>query len=200
MTILQPLELDLGVSFARYRQSTPGAETESSNAVVSTLRYHQRWGSDSDLQDQLLDASYSIDAATRVFGTDGDFTRHTAKARYQFHHDRNRVEVSFLAGGIQGQAPLFDRFMLGNASLLRGWDRFDLDPTGGSHVIYGSVEYSYRRCEVFYDTGAVWDFAPEREQRQSVGVGYKKEGFQLAVAYPLHAGRALPVFFAGMNF
>jgi D-alanyl-D-alanine dipeptidase len=200
VTIIGPLEFDFGVSFARYRPSTPGAETESSNAVVSTLRYHQRWGSADDLQDQDLDASYSIDAATRIFSTDADFTRHTAKAHYKFRRDRSRIELAFLAGGIQGQAPLFDRFVLGNAGLLRGWNRFDLDPTGGSHVIYGSVEYTYRWYQVFYDTGAVWDIAQEREQRQSVGVGFKKEGFQLAVAYPLHAAHALPIFFAGMNF
>jgi hypothetical protein len=200
VTIFGPLELDFGVSFARYRPSTPGADTESSNAVVSTLRYHQRWGSAADIQDQELDSSYSLEAATRLFSTDADFTRHTAKARYKFRRDRNRVEVVFLAGGIQGQAPLFDRFSLGNAEMLRGWNRFDLDPTGGSHVIYGSVEYTYRLYQVFYDTGAVWDIPQEREQRQSVGVGFKKEGFQVAVAYPLHAVHALPIFFAGMNF
>ena len=43
--LMEPLELDFGVRFARFRLSTPGATTESSNAVVSTLRYHQRWGS-----------------------------------------------------------------------------------------------------------------------------------------------------------
>jgi hypothetical protein len=200
VTIIAPLELDFGVTFARYRPSTPGAETESSNAVVSTLRYHLRWGSAADIQEQEFESSYSLESATRLFSTDADFTRHTARARYKFRRDRNRVEIAFLAGGIAGQAPLFDRFVLGNAESLRGWNRFDLDPAGGSHVLYGSVEYSYRWYQVFYDTGAVWDTPQEREQRQSVGVGFKKEGFQLAVAYPLHATRPLPIFFAGMNF
>lgn len=195
-----PLELDFGASFARYRLSTPAAETESSNAVVSTLRYHQRWGSEAGVQDQELDASYSLEAATRLFSTDAEFRRHTTRARYHLRRDRNRVDVSFMAGDIQGNAPLYDRFVLGNAEALRGWNRFDLDPVGGSHVVYGSVEYSYRGCQVFYDTGAVWDVAPEREQRQSFGVGFKKEAFQLAVAYPLHAIHAIPIFFAGMNF
>ncbi len=198
VTIIAPLEFDFGVSFARYRPSTPGAETESSNAVVSTLRYHQRWGS--DIPNQELDASYSLDAGTHVFSSDANFTRHTMQAKYKIRHDRSRVDLAFLAGDIQGQAPLFDRFMLGNAAVLRGWNRFDLDPTGGSHVIYGSVEYTYRWYQVFYDTGAVWDTAQEREQRQSFGVGFKKEGFQLAVAYPWHAGHSIPIFFAGMNF
>jgi hypothetical protein len=198
--LAEPLEVDFGVRFARFRLSTPGATTESSNAVVSTLRYHQRWGSGADLQEQEVEGSYSMDAATRLFQTDDAYTRQTAQARYKFRRDLNRIEITFIAGREGGEAPLFDRFVLGNASTLLGWSKFDLDPVGGSHVIYGSVEYSYRYYQVFYDTGAVWDRASEREQRQSVGAGFKKEGFQLAVAVPLCAPRAIPVFLAGMNF
>ena len=40
----------------------------------------------------------------------------------------------------------------------------------------------------------------DREQKQSVGVGFKKEAFQLAVAFPVRAGRADPIFYAGMSF
>jgi Omp85 superfamily domain len=198
--LTEPLELDIGVRFARFRLSTPGATTESSNAVVSTLRYHRRWGSGADVQEQELEGSYSVDAATRLLQTDDDYTRQTAEARYKFRRERSRIEVSFMAGRTGGETPLFDRFVLGNASMLRGWSKFDLDPLGGSHVVYGSVSYTYRYYQVFYDTGAVWDLAPEREQKQSVGAGFKKEGFQLAVALPVGAPRAIPVLFAGMNF
>lgn len=209
--IAAPLELDIGVDFARL--SVPGsapsqaagegtvtARTDSSNAVVSTLRYHRRWGSEHDAQQHELRGSYSVSSGTGLLATDQNFTRHTAKARYKYRHGRNSVETSFLAGRITGNAPLYERFELGDSTTLRGWNKFDLDPLGGSHVIYGSVDYSYGFFQVFYDTGAVWDRAPEREQRQSVGVGFKKEGFQLAVAFPLLAGRADPVFYAGMNF
>jgi len=200
VVLMEPLEVDFGVRFARFRLSTPGATTESSNAVVSTLRYHQRWGSGADVQEQELEGSFSLDAATRLLQTDANYTRQTVKANYKFRHDRNHVEISFMAGRTGGEAPLFDRFVLGNASMLRGWSKFDLDPLGGSHVVYGSVGYSYRYYQVFYDTGAVWDRASEREQKQSVGAGFKKEGFQLAVAFPVGAPRPIPVFFAGMNF
>ena len=44
------------------------------------------------------------------------------------------------------------------------------------------------------------DRAQERDPKQSVGVGFKKECFQLAVAFPLRTGRTDPVFYAGMNF
>jgi hypothetical protein len=198
--LAEPLELDFGVRFARYRPSTPGANTESSNAVVSTLRYHQRWGSAEDIQQQEWEASYALEAATRVFSSDPVYARHMVRARYKLRHGRSSVQVGFLAGVIHGQTPLFDRFVLGDAATLRGWSKFDIDPLGGSHVAHGSIDYLYRFFQVFYDTGAVWDRSQDREQKQSVGTGFKKDNFQLAVAFPLRAGRVDPMFFAGMNF
>ena len=105
-----------------------------------------------------------------------------------------------IAGVIHGNAPLFERFVLGDSTTLRGWNRYDLDPLGGSHVLHGSIDYGFRIFQIFYDTGAIWDAPQEREQKQSVGVGFKKENFQLAVAFPMRAGRADPIFYAGMNF
>jgi Omp85 superfamily domain len=205
LVIARPLELDFGTRFSRFRLSTPASRTESSNAVVSTLRYHPRWGSAEDPKhpgdpEQEVEASYSVEAATHVLASDPAYTSHTLRAHYRFHHLRNLVDVRFLAGKITGLAPLFDRFVLGNSSTLRGWDKYDLDPFGGSRVVYGSVNYNYRFLEVFYDTGAIWSHPQDRQQRQSVGVGLKKDNFQLAVALPLRDGRTEPVFYAGMNF
>jgi hypothetical protein len=53
---------------------------------------------------------------------------------------------------------------------------------------------------VFYDTGAVWDRPQDRDPKQSVGVGFKKEALQLAVAFPVRVGRVDPIFYAGMSF
>jgi outer membrane protein assembly factor BamA len=206
VVIADPLELDFGVSFARFRvpyayavsEGQGTAKTESSNAVVSTLRYHQRWGSEHDSEAHELSASYSISSATDLLDTDRNFTRQIAKARYKYRHARNTVELGFISGRISGDAPLYERFVLGDSTTLRGWNKFDLDPLGGSHMAHGSIDYGYRILQVFYDAGAVWDRSPEA--RQSVGVGFKKEGFQLAVAFPLRAGRADPIFYAGMNF
>ncbi len=209
VVIADPLELDFGATFARFRVPFPvetdgegpaAAKTESSNAVVSTLRYHQRWGSEHDSQTQEANASYSVEAAMAALATDRQFTRHTAKARYKYRHERNAVDVQFLAGALNGDAPLYERFVLGDSTTLRGWNRFDVDPLGGTHVVYGSVGYSYRILQIFYDTGAVWNTPQERDPKESVGVGFKKEGFQLAVAFPLRAGRVDPILYAGMNF
>ena len=90
--------------------------------------------------------------------------------------------------------------MAGNATVLRGWNKFDLDPLGGSHIVNGSVDYTFHWLQVFYDTGAIWDVAREREQKQSVGTGFKADGFQVAVAFPIRSGRIEPIFYAGLNF
>ncbi|MBZ5603373.1 MAG: BamA/TamA family outer membrane protein [Acidobacteriia bacterium] len=207
VVILPSLEWSFGVSFARLQVPVAGAsttsKTESSNAVVNTLRYHQRWGSERDPQDQDLQAAYDLSSGTGFLESDSVFTRHLATARYAFRQGHNHLEIGFLAGHINGSAPLYERFVLGNSETLRGWNKFDLDPVGGTHMIHGSIDYRYRIFQIFYDTGAIWDRPQDREQKQSVGVGvkgFKKECFQLAVAFPLRAGHADPIFYAGMNF
>jgi hypothetical protein len=200
VVILEPLVVSFGVDFARYRLSQPVAKTESSNAVVSTLRYHQRWGSAKDRGEHDLRASYSVRAGTHFLESDPVFARHQTEARYRFRRGHQDFSVGFLAGTISGVAPLFERYVLGNAETLRGWNKFDLDPLGGSHIARGSIDYLYRGFLVFYDTGAVWDRPEQREQKQSLGLGCKKAGFQLAVAFPVKSGSVDPVFYAGMNF
>jgi hypothetical protein len=67
-------------------------------------------------------------------------------------------------------------------------------------MAHGSVEYRYRIFQVFFDTGAVWDRGQDPTPRSSVGAGLRKDGFSLAVAFPLKDGRVDPVLIAGMNF
>jgi outer membrane protein assembly factor BamA len=200
VVILEPLTVSFGVDFARYRLSLPVAKTESSNAVVSTLRYHQRWGSAGDGGEHDIRASYSVRAGTHFLESDPVFARHEVEARYRLRRGHQDLSIGFLAGKISGLAPLFERFVLGNAETLRGWNKFDLDPLGASHVAHGSIDYVYRGFLAFYDTGAVWDRPEEREQKQSLGLGCRKSGFQLAVAFPVRTGVVSPVFYAGMNF
>lgn len=210
LVILPSLDWSFGVSFARLRVPVAGAsstsKTESSNAVVNTLRYHQRWGSaggapqGNDQGEHDIQASYSMRAGTHFLESDPVFSRHETQARYRFRRGHQDLSIGFLAGKISGLAPLFERFIVGNAETLRGWNKFDLDPLGASHVVHGSIDYVYRGFLVFYDTGAVWDRPEEREQKQSLGLGCRKSGFQLAVAFPVRSGIVSPVFYAGMNF
>lgn len=198
VVLAEPLTFSTGVAFDRFLPDFPAAKTESANAVVNSLRYHQRWEDSANKQE--VDAGYSLRAATRALQSDFVYVKHFFNARYVFRRDHSRVDVSFLAGHISGQAPLFERFVLGNSATLRGWNKFDIDPLGGDKMVHGSVEYQYRWFDVFYDTGSVWDRRTEPEQKQSLGVGLKKDGFLLAVAFPIRNGRADPIFIAGTSF
>ena len=204
--LAKPLTLTVGFSFEQLEPQVTAARTESANAVINTLRYHRRWeGSDTNQQD--LDAGYSLRAATQALGSDLTYTRHAFTARYGYKRERQLVEIALVAGLIYGHSPLFERFVLGNSTTLRGWNKFDLDPLGGNRVVYGSVTYGYRIMRVFYDTGSVWDSGKTPEAKQSAGVGvstglglFRKDAFLLAIAFPIRQGRVEPVFIAGMSF
>ncbi len=196
--LARPLSFSAGVSFERFQDQFPAARIESANAMVNTLRYHRLLeGSDAH---QVLDAGYSLRAATRILGSDFAYVRHRWNAGYTFTRRGNTVLVSFVGGVITGPAPLFERFVLGNSSTLRGWNKYDIDPLGGSRVAHGSVEYRYRYIQVFYDAGAIWDRGETATARSSIGVGLRKDRFSLAVAFPIKEGRVEPVLIAGMNF
>ena len=204
--LAQPLTLTVGASFERLQPEFTAARPVSANAVINTLRYHQRWdGAGSTKQE--LDAGYSLRAATRLLGTDLGYTRHLANARYRYGHEHQTVEVAVVAGAIYGRAPLFERFVLGDSTMLRGWNKYDIDPLGGNRIAYGSVTYGYHIMRVFYDTGSVWDQGSKPELKQSAGIGvsgglgiFQRGAFLLAVAFPLRQGRVDPVLIAGMNF
>lgn len=193
------LSLGVGTSFERFQTQFPAARIESSNAMVSTLRYHRRLeGSGANQQE--WDAGYSLRAATNTLGSDFAYTRHQADVQYVCIWGRSQVLDTVTAGEITGRAPLYERFMLGNSTLLRGWNRFDLDPLGGSRVVHNSLEYRYRLLDVFYDSGAVWDRGQTAVLRHSVGVGVRQNGLYAALAFPIKEGHIEPVFMVGMNY
>jgi hypothetical protein len=201
-----PLTLTVGLSFEQLNNLPSAARSESANAVINTLRYHQRWA-ETGASTQELDVGYSLRAATTLLGTDLAYTRHVAHLKYNYSSRVQSVEVTVIAGAIYGQAPLFERFALGDSTLLRGWNKYDLDPLGGNRLAYGSVTYGYHIMRVFYDTGSVWDQGKPMELKESAGIGVssglgvlEKGAFLLAVAFPLRDGHVTPVLIAGMNF
>jgi outer membrane protein assembly factor BamA len=108
--------------------------------------------------------------------------------------------LSFTGGFITGNAPLFERFVLGNSTTLRGWNKYDLDPLGGTSLAHGTVEFHYRYFQVFCDTGAIWDRGQDGTPHTSAGVGLRKDGFSIIFAVPIKDGKVEPVLIAGMNF
>jgi outer membrane protein assembly factor BamA len=99
---------------------------------------------------------------------------------------------------------LYERFVLGNSSTLRGWNKYDLDPLGGSRVAYASLNYRYQVLGVFYDTGSVWDKRHPSELHQSAGLtlatGQLRGSLLFSVAFPLRAGHVEPLFIMSTNF
>jgi outer membrane protein assembly factor BamA len=199
--IAEPLTVTVGVSMQRLEPQLAGTGTDAANSFAGTLRYHRLWNSGDTRQE--ADAGYSLRTAANALSSDYVYTRHAVKANYQVRRGHHTVAFDMLAGRIAGDAPLFERFVLGNGGTLRGWNKFDLAPLGGDRVVHGSVEYSYQGFQVFYDTGAIWDRGADADAKQSLGVGFGragKNGFLLALAFPLRAGGLDPIFIAGFNF
>ena len=175
--------------------------------MVSALRYHQSWGEGGEATSGDLEGLYRLRIATALLGSDDGYTKHTVNARYNWKKSNQTAEIALLAGVIYGRAPLFERFVLGNNSTLRGWSKFDLDPLGGNRVMHASVTYGYHIMRVFYDTGAIWDGGRTPAEKHSVGVGlttglglFGKNALLIALAFPIREGRVVPVVTAGMNF
>ncbi|MGD0632410.1 MAG: BamA/TamA family outer membrane protein [Terracidiphilus sp.] len=193
------MNLTVGTSFERLQMQLPAARTESANAMVTTLRYHRRVeGSGANQQE--WDAGYSLRAATNVLGSDFAYARHQGDAQYVYSWGRSQILDDLTAGAITGQAPLFERFILGNSTMLRGWNRFELDPLGGNRVVHNTLEYRYRLLDVFYDSGAIWDQGQAPVLRHSLGVGVRQGNTYAALAFPVREGHIEPVFMVGMNY
>jgi len=193
------MNLSVGSSFERFQSQFPAARTESANAMVTTLRYHRRVES-SGANQQEWDAGYSLRAATSLLGSDFAYACHRGDVQYVYSWGRSQVQDDLTAGAITGRAPLFERFILGNSTLLRGWNRFDLDPLGGNRMVHNTVEYRYRLFDVFYDSGAIWDQGQSPVLRHSVGVGLRQNGLYAALAFLIKEGHIEPVFMVGMNY
>jgi hypothetical protein len=193
-----PLTVAAGVSFERFQNQYPAPHTEAANAVVGSVRYHQKYEGDS--RDQEVDAGYSLRAGTRALDSDFAYARHRLGFRYTLTSGRHVLIDDVALGFISGQAPLYERYILGNSSTLRGWNKFELDPVGGNRMAHNSVEYRYRFFELFYDTGAIWDSGQAAVQRHGLGAGFRQGAFSLAVAFPVRSGRADPIFMMGMNY
>ena len=196
----------LAVSFG-----TSFTETQSENALIGSrwtdaATFDVNYGHkiEGGPMEQRIDGKYSLRVATRFLGSTYAYARHMISMRYEARTGRHLLANQFIAGSIAGEAPFFDRFVLGSSSTLRGWDRYDIDPLGGSRVVHNEMTYGYRTslgtAEGFYDTGMLWQSNRAATLRHSLGVGFRKGVFMLSLACPLHDGRIEPVFMAGMNY
>jgi hypothetical protein len=199
IAVAEPLVFTIGFDVQHFQTQFPAARFEESNALTTTLRYRRRWASDASRQE--VDAGYGLRAATRSLGSDYAYTRHAVTAEYRATLGESVISGEFIAGRLNGTAPIFERYTLGDSRTLRGWSKFDVAPVGGTRVAHGSLEYTYHWLGFFYDAGAVWDGKEDRGVKQSAGIAAGgREGMFLALAFPLRSGSVTPLFILGMNF
>ena len=208
-TLAPPLTVSVGASFEEMESESPNAGNRSANAATLDIHYGRRI--EGDRIQQRIEGKYSLRVATRALGSTYAYARHLVSMKYEAKSGRHTVSDEFVAGSITGQAPLFERFVLGGSTTLQGWNRYEIDPLGGSRVVHNEMAYGYRvgdgTVEGFYDTGVLWQSGPLGQfdhaaatLRHSLGAGYKQGIFVLSMAFPVRNGRIEPVFMAGMNY
>lgn len=196
--IARPLSLSFGASFEQMQDETPAGRMMAANAAILGVRYHQRVEGSANQMD--FDGGYDMRNGMRAMGSDFAYSRHRWEFRYTWSHGKQVILDDFTGGTISGTAPLYERFVLGNSTTLRGWSKYDIDPMGGNRMVHNSVEYRYGVFQAFYDSGAVWDSGEGAVPRNSVGVGLREGVFSLAVAFPVKEGHVDPVFMVSMNY
>jgi hypothetical protein len=196
VVIFKPLTLTVGARMERFEDEGPIGQIQSANAAITDLHYHHSVEGVDTQQD--FDADFSLHAAARTLNTDYVYTLRTSGVRYQYRRGKHSITENAWGGYISGRAPLSDRFVLGNAEYLRGWNKYEIDPLGGNRALSNSVEYHYGPFQAFYDAGAIWDESQPIVARHSVGLGLRESVFSLAVAIPVRAGRVEPIFMMGI--
>jgi hypothetical protein len=179
------LSVAAGVSISELEAFAPATGSQSANAFVTSIRFDRRWDGDTGERHQ-LDAAFGIRAGSTELESDLSYERYLGHAEYRFRFGRHEVQATGMAGGISGNAPLFERFTLGDSRTLRGWNKYDIAPLGGDRMFYSSVEYRYRGLALFLDTGSVWDSGAERRVRVSSGFGFHAGPAFLTVGFPLN--------------
>ena len=188
-----------GLSITELESLTNAPGSQMANAWVAGVSADHRWESTAHI-DQRVEASYQLRAALDGLGSDLVYKRHLGEARYRFDQRQSTVLASLSLGYISGNAPLFERFSLGNSLTLRGWDKYDLAPLGGERMFHSSVEYRLWHIGVFFDAGSVWDRNADMNLRYSTGFGVHSDNSFLTVGFPLNSDNAGATFMAGVRF
>ena len=215
------LRVTAGVSFSELQMQYPAIHRANANAAIASLNFQNVWRKAGDDRHSLR-ANYDFRAGTHELDSDFIYTRHFVHTQYVYSHGENKLLVGFTAGVLAGNAPLVDRFSLGDTSTLRGWNKFDVAPLGGNRVVHGTLQYGIggphigtftndkgRKdridfdLHVFYDVGAVGDRGSPIQARHSVGFGVGPSdfsGFFLELGFPIRSSHVAPTFMMGFRF
>ena len=193
------LSVAAGVSISELDPLDGVGESRMANAAVASIEYARRWEPDGLDAGHRVEASFGVRAGSRELESDLAYTRYLGQGWYRYDLGRHHVQVSGMAGGLTGQAPLFERFTLGDSATLRGWDKYEIAPAGGDRVFYSSIEYRYTGVALFLDVGSVWDANTERRIRTSAGLGFHAGPAFFTVAFPLNTDNMTAIFTVGLR-
>jgi hypothetical protein len=194
------LKVSFGVSFQRFQTQYPAVHTQNAYAGTGEVQFRRVIRTTAGIR-QDISAAYGLRTATRALDSEFVYSRHFWTAGYSLTQNRHTFGVQFQGGIISGTAPLFERFSMGNSFTLRGWNKFDVAPLGGSRAAHGSVEYRYRPFQIFYDVGTVWDKGQSAKVRHGLGFGLAlRNGFFASMAFPVRLHDVNPVLILGFRY
>ncbi len=191
--------LTAGLSVSELAPLADGGPTRSARAATFSAGFDRTWPSDSD-DHHRFSAQYDLRAGADMLDSDLIYRRHVGGASYEYRRDYNVVLVHSRFGRITGDAPLFERFSLGDTMTLRGWNKFDLAPAGAARMMHHTVEYRFHHFAYFVDAGSLWAPGDEVRMKLATGVGFHADHAFLTVAFPLNADRAGVTFMMGLDW
>jgi hypothetical protein len=199
--ITSHLRVGGGVSINELESLSRSPASQTANAAVVLLGYDQEWKRTGWTQrvETLFDVRRGVDALQ----SDLLYTRYFGRARYEYERGSSVVIASGMAGRITSdanQAPLFERFTLGDSSTLRGWNKYDIAPVGGEYMFHASTEYRHRGLAFFFDLGSLWDRDTASHVRTSAGVGYHLDNVFFTLGFPINTDDVDAMFMAGVRF
>jgi outer membrane protein assembly factor BamA len=215
------LRLNVGASLSDLQIQYPLIHRVNDGALVASLSFNDIWPGASE-EKHKVQAEYDFRSGNHTLDSDFIYTRHLVQAQYVYGQNKNWLALSFLGGRIFGNAPLFERFSLGNTSTLRGWNKFDVAPAGGNQMVYGSVQYGFGKphfgnfnissdkglhfgpinpgFHVFYDVGAVGNSGSPMVARHAAGFGIGGHTFFMELGFPIRSSNVEPIFSTGLRF
>jgi hypothetical protein len=196
--VTRQLSVGGGVAITEIEPLSGAPESQMANAYIGQVRFDTRW--EHAAADHAVDAQFIVRSASETLESDFTYRRYFGQAEYAYVRSKNTVLVSGLVGGIDGTAPLFERFSLGDSRTLRGWNKYDIAPAGGERVFHTSLEYRYRGFALFLDSGTVWDTGVDKRVRVAAGVGFHTDPFFMTLGFPLNTDDVRAVFTTGVRF
>lgn len=196
--VTRQLSVGGGVAITEIEPLSGAPESQMANAYLGRVRFDTRW--EQDAADHAVDAIFTVRSASETLESDFTYKRYFGQAEYAYRRSRHTLLASGLAGGIDGTAPLFERFSLGDSRTLRGWNKYDIAPAGGERVFHTSLEYRYSGFAFFLDSGTVWDTGVDKRVRVAAGFGFHSDPFFMTLGFPLNTDDVRAVFTTGVRF